>query len=65
MDKQVNDHLEESWEYICERGWNGKLTKKQYINANRPHVKRNIKDGMVPDGNGRYLRDPSIPLYRE
>ena len=53
-DKEIREHLDQRWEYLGQKGWQGKITKDQFIARNMPHVRRNLEDN--PD----YLREQRI-----
>lgn len=42
----IESHMEKRWKYICENNWQGKVTKKQYFNANRKYVKANMLEQL-------------------
>jgi len=41
---EVDDYLEDRWDYYGEKGWQGKVPKKTFLQRNKPHVRRNIRD---------------------
>jgi len=50
-------HLQNRWEYLGGKGFQGIVTRDQYFSANRESVMLNIRIGLIPklDGSGYLL----------
>jgi hypothetical protein len=54
--EQAEKHLRARWAWLGRRNWQGSLSFKVYRSANLRTVMGNIRDGLVPDGRGKYRR---------